>query len=139
MKFKMFNQFNKITIMKSLIIKNGIVLGLIFMIALGNAFAAEINKDLIGTWKYKAPSAPYEYSAGKIIFSESGDKIEGKLQIGSNQIDLRNVTVESNEVSCGVYVEDEYVKLKMTLKKNTFAGTASYSEGTLEVSGEKEK
>ena len=125
--------------MKSLIVKNGIAMGLILLIAIGSAFASAKNTDLVGTWKYEAPSAPYEYSTGKIIFSEAGDKLEGKLKIGSNEIDLRNVQFEGNEVNFGAYVEDEYIKLKLTVKKGTFTGKASYSEGSLEVTGEKEK
>lgn len=125
--------------MKSLVVKNGIVLGLFLALFVGNAFAAEKTKDLIGTWKYEAPYAPYEYSTGKLIFTEAGDKVEGKIKIGEYEIDMRNVKVDGEEVSFGAYIEGEYVKLKITLKKNTFSGTANYSEGSMEVSGEKEK
>lgn len=125
--------------MKSLVVKNGIVLGLFLALVVGNSFAAGNAKDLVGTWNYEAPYAPYEYSTGKLIFTESGDKVEGKIKIGEYEIDMRNVKVEGENVSFGAYIEGEYVSLKIALKKNTFAGTASYSEGSLEVSGEKEK
>jgi len=125
--------------MKSLVVKNGIVLGLFLALVVGNAFAAEKAKDLVGTWNYEAPYAPYEYSTGKLIFTEAGDKVEGKIKIGEYEIDMRNLKVEGEEVSFGAYIEGEYVSLKITLKKNTFSGTASYSEGSMEVSGEKEK
>jgi len=125
--------------MKSLVVKNGIVLGLFLALVVGNAFAAEKAKDLVGTWNYEAPYAPYEYSTGKLIFTEAGDKVEGKIKIGEYEIDMRNVKVDGEKVSFGAYIEGEYVSLKITLKENTFSGTASYSEGSLEVSGEKEK
>lgn len=125
--------------MKSLVVKNGILLGLFLALVVGNSFAATKAKDLVGTWNYEAPYAPYEYSTGKLIFTEADDKVEGKIKIGEYEIDMRNVKVEGEKVSFGAYIEGEYVSLKITLKKNTFTGTASYSEGSMEVSGEKEK
>ena len=125
--------------MKSLVVKNGIALGLFLMLVVGNAFASGNAKDLVGTWNYEAPYAPYEYSTGKLIFAEAGDKVEGKIKIGEYEIDMRNVEVDGDNVKFGAYIEGEYVALKITLKKGTFTGTASYSEGSMEVTGEKEK
>ncbi|MCG8309011.1 MAG: hypothetical protein MI975_16565 [Cytophagales bacterium] len=125
--------------MKSLVVKNGIALGLFLALVVGNAFAAGKAKDLIGTWNYEAPYAPYEYSTGKLIFTENGDKVEGKIKIGEYEIDMRNVKVEGDKVTFGAYVEGEYIKVDATVKKNSLTGTVSYSEGTMEVTGEKEK
>ncbi len=125
--------------MKSLLVKNGIVLGLFLALVVGNAFAAGKAKSVIGTWNYEAPYAPYEYSTGKLIFTESGDKLEGKIKIGEYEIEMRNVTVDGNEISFGAYVEGEYVTIKATLAKSKLTGTASYSEGSIEVTAEKEK
>ena len=124
--------------MKSLV-KNGIVLGLFLALVVGNAFAAGKAKDVVGTWNYEAPYAPYEYSAGKLIFSENGDKLEGKIKIGEYEIEMRNVKADGSEVSFGAYVEGEYVAIKATLKKGKLTGTASYSEGTIDVTAEKQK
>ena len=63
--------------MKSL--KNGIVLGLVMAMFIGTAFAASAPKDVVGTWKYEAPYVPYEYSTGKLIFTEKEGKVEGKI------------------------------------------------------------
>jgi hypothetical protein len=125
--------------MKSLVVKNGIVLGLVLALFVGNAFAAVKAKDVVGTWKYEAPYAPYEYSTGKLIFTETGDKVEGKIKIGEYEIEMRNVKVEGAKVEFGAYVEGEYVSIKVEIKKNTLTGTASYSEGSMEVTAEKEK
>ena len=124
--------------MKSLVVKNGIVLGLFLALVCGNAFAATKANDIVGTWNYEAPYAPYEYSTGKLIFTESGDKIEGKIKIGEYEIDMRNLKVEGDKVSFGAYVEGEYVKIDVTVKKKALSGTASYSEGSMEVTAEKE-
>ena len=125
--------------MKSLVVKNGIALGLFLALVVGSAFAAVKAKDVVGTWNYEAPYAPYEYSTGKLIFSENDDKVEGKIKIGEYEIDMRNVKVEGDNVSFGAYIEGEYVSIKFTMEKTKFTGTASYSEGTMEVTGEKEK
>lgn len=125
--------------MKSLVVKNGIVLGLFLALVVGNAFAAGKVKDVVGTWNYEAPYAPYEYSTGKLIFSESGDKLEGKIKIGAYEIEMRDVKADGEEISFGAYVEGEYVKIKATLKKGKLSGTANYSEGTIDVTAEKEK
>lgn len=125
--------------MKSLVVKNGMVLGLVLALFVGNAFATVKVKDIVGTWKYEAPYAPYEYSSGKLIFTENGDKVEGKIKIGEYEIEMRNVKVDGTKVAFGAYVEGEYVSIKVEIKKNTLSGTASYSEGSLEVTAEKEK
>jgi len=124
--------------MKKIALKSGIVLGLFLAMIVGNVFAATNAKDVVGTWNYDAPYAPYEYSKGKLVFSENGDKLEGKIKIGSYEIDMRNVKMEGDEVSFGAYVEGEYVSIKMKVDKKKFEGTASYSEGSIDVTGEKE-
>ena len=125
--------------MKSLLVKNGIVLGLFLALVVGNAFAAGKAKDFVGTWNYEAPYAPYEYSSGKLIFTETGDKVEGKIKIGEYEIDMRNVKVDGEKIEFGAYVEGEYIKCTATVKKNALTGTVSYSEGSMEVTAEKEK
>jgi len=117
---------------------NGIVLGLFLAMVVGNVFATTNAKDVVGTWNYEAPYAPYEYSKGKLVFTENGDKVEGKIKIGSYEIEMRNVKLEGENISFGAYVEGEYVSIKMKVDKKKFTGTASYSEGTIDVTGEKE-
>jgi hypothetical protein len=125
--------------MKSLVVKNGIVMGLFLALIVGNAFAAGKAKDFVGTWNYEAPYAPYEYSSGKLIFTEAADKVEGKIKIGEYEIEMRSVKVEGDKLSFGAYVEGEYIKAELTVKKNALTGTVNYSEGSMEVTAEKEK
>jgi hypothetical protein len=124
--------------MKRIVLMNGIVLGLFLAMVVGNVFAATNAKDVVGTWNYEAPYAPYEYSKGKLVFTENGDKVEGKIKIGSYEIEMRNVKLEGENISFGAYVEGEYVSIKMKVDNKKFTGTASYSEGTIDVTGEKE-
>ena len=53
------------------------------------------------------------------------------------KIKASSVEYKDNELSFKVYVEGESVKVKTTLQKDTHEGTASYSEGTIKVSGKK--
>jgi len=124
--------------MKNSVLKYGIVMGLFLVISAGVAMAAS-PKDVVGTWSYEAPYAPYEYSSGKLVFTEKDGKLVGVIKIGEYEIDAKNVKLETENLTFGTYVEGEYVSLKLVLKKDTFSGTASYSEGTIDVTGKKEK
>jgi hypothetical protein len=66
--------------MKKMVVKNGIATGLFLAVIIGSVVAGTASKELVGTWNYEAPYAPYEYSKGQLIFTENGDKIEGKNQ-----------------------------------------------------------
>ncbi len=124
--------------MKGTMVKNGIVAGLLLVIMFAGHLVEAKAKDVVGTWNYEAVSAPYEYSKGKLIFLENGDKVEGKIKIGNYEIEMKNVKVEGQDVTFGSYVEGEYISIKIKISEKTFSGTASYSEGTIEVKGEKE-
>lgn len=109
------------------------------MLVVGNTFATSIEQDVSGTWAYEAPTAPYEYSKGKLVFTEKDGNLEGKIKIGDKEIAMRNIKVEGDNVSFGSYIQGEYVSIKLTLAKNAFTGTANSSEGALKLSGKKEK
>lgn len=119
-------------------VKNGIVAAMFLVVLLAGQFVHASIKDVVGTWNYEAPSAPYEYSKGKLIFMENGEKLEGKIKIGEYEIEMKDVKVEGENVSFGTYVEGEYIRIKIKIAQKTFNGTASYSEGTIDLKGEKE-
>jgi hypothetical protein len=97
-------------------------------------------KTVLGTWSYEALQAPYpEYSKGQLILTEKEGKLHGQMKIGENARDLLNVAYENNVISFGTYLEGEYISIKVTVKDNTFSGKASYSEGSVELKGKKEK
>ncbi len=124
--------------MKITVMKNGIVMGLFLALIMGNAFAHTNSKELVGTWNYQAPNAPYQYAKGKLIFTDNGEKLEGVIKLGSYEIKMNNLKVEKDNISFEAYVEGEYVTIKAKIDKKTLTGTAKYSEGTIEVKGEKE-
>ena len=125
--------------MKNLLVKSSITL--VFLIAvIANVQGVETKgTKIVGTWNYSAPDAAYEYSKGQIIISENDAKLEGVVNIDGNEMKLTNVKFKKDLLSFSLYVEDEYVSVKLTFKKNKFEGTANTSEGILEVTGEKAK
>jgi len=124
--------------MKNFLLKSGIAL--VFLVAvMANVQATTSNAKITGTWNYSAPEAPYEYSKGQIILNENGDKLEGKVNIDGYEMKLNNIKLEDDVLTCSLYVEGEYVSVKLTFKKNKFEGTANTPEGTITVTGEKAK
>ncbi|XOV90937.1 MAG: hypothetical protein ACFHWX_12075 [Bacteroidota bacterium] len=121
-----------------MVIRNGIILSLLFALVIGNTFAAVKGNEIIGTWNYSAPSAPYEYSKGKLIFTAKGDAVEGTIKLGGNSIKMRNLKIEKNEITFGIYLEGEYISITARIDKNAFSGKATYSEGSVDLKGEKE-
>ena len=105
-----------------------------------NVQASILNgSKVVGTWDYSAPSAPYEYSKGQIILTENGDKLEGVVNMNGYEMKLNNIKEENGVLSFSLYVEGEYVSVKLTFKKNKFEGTANTPEGQIEVTGSKGK
>ncbi len=125
--------------MKRLLISGSAGLIILFALMFNvNAVAAD-ETDVVGTWDYSAPNAPYEYSKGQIIISQGDEKLEGKVDIDGYEMKLNNVKVEDGVVTFSLYVEGEYVSVKVTMNGDTFEGKASTSEGLLEVTGKKAK
>jgi len=99
---------------------------------------AQKKVDPVGTWSYEAEYAPYEYSEGDIVVSKEGKEYKVEIKLGEYyKIKASDVEYQDNVLSFDVYVEGESVSVKTTLEKETHKGTASYSEGTLELSGKK--
>jgi len=125
--------------MKRLLISGSAGLIILFALMFNVNTVAASGADVIGTWDYAAPNAPYEYSKGQIIISQGDEKLEGKVNIDGYEMKLNNVKVEDDVVTFSLYVEGEYVSVKVTVKGDAFEGKASTSEGLLEVTGKKAK
>jgi len=101
---------------------------------------AQKKVDPVGTWKYEADQAPYEYSSGDVVVSKEGKDLKVEIQLGEYyKIKASNVTYEKNVLSFDVYIEGESVSVEATMKKETFEGTASYTDGTIPVTGKKKE
>jgi hypothetical protein len=102
----------------------------------GNLIAMSPN-DLKGTWEFEASPAPYEYSKGKLVISETDGQIQVAMVMGNTTRNMTNVKAEGNELSFGTHLEGEYISIKLKFNKNTFLGTATYSDGKANLTGKK--
>ena len=110
----------------------------IFILAIAILVAScEKENIMLGTWDYSAPGAPYEYQVGQMIFSESGDGMEAFMQIGSNKMQAKELVIKENTASFYVWIESNQIKITLKFDEEKFKGTASYSEGVLELTGKK--
>ncbi len=107
------------------------------LVAVSNA-VAPAKGNLKGTWEYKVPAAPYEYSAGKLIFDEADGKpvVTVRTQNGST-IKVQDLKVEGDSFSFLAQVEYEAVKVNGKLDGGKITGKASSSQGVMEFTAEK--
>ena len=113
---------------------------LLLVASITSTVSAQKKVDPVGTWTYTADQAPYEYSTGDIVVDKDGKDYLVEIQLGEYyKIKASSVTYEKNVLTFKVYIEGESVTIKATLEKETFEGTASYSDGTIPVKGVKKK
>ena len=125
--------------MKRLLISGSASLIILFALMFNVSTVSAKDKDVVGTWDYSAPNAPYEYSKGQIIITQGEDKLEGKVDIDGYEMKLNSIKLEDDVLAFSLYVEGEYVSVKLTVKGDSFEGKASTSEGLLEVTGKRAK
>jgi len=94
--------------------------------------------DVKGTWDYKVPAAPYEYSTGKLIFDETEGKpaITVKFTNGS-EIKAQDVLVEEDSFSFSVLIENESVKVSGNFANDQISGKVDSSQGVMDLTAEK--
>jgi len=114
----------------------------IFMLLMLAASFTTVNAqkkvDPVGTWSYEAEYAPYEYSSGDLVVSKEGKEYKVEVVLGEYyKIKAQKVQYKDNVLSFDVNMEGETIGVETTLEKETFTGTASYSEGTLKLSGKR--
>jgi len=125
--------------MKNLILKSTIILSLLVMTSFTVKDNTTIAKKFIGVWEYSVPNAPYPYQTGTMTFSKAKKKISGFISIEGNNIDMEKVVSKKDNLTCEIYIEGETVTFNLTFEKNSFSGTASYSQGDLDISGTKKE
>jgi carbonic anhydrase len=116
------------------------ILMLVMLAASFTSLNAQKKVDPVGTWTYSADDAPYEYSSGDIIVSKEGKAYAVEIKLGEYyKMNATGVNYEKNVLSFKLYIEGETISVKATMGKEEFEGEASYSEGTIPVTGKKKK
>lgn len=123
--------------MKNLVLKASLVLTFLVMVSFTGIDNSVNTKNFIGTWEYEAPDAPYEYQEGEIVIAKKDGKLVGYASIDGYKIDLEDVVGKADKLTCEAYIEGESILFELVFKKNSFSGTASYSEGALPFSGKR--
>lgn len=116
----------------------------LFLVMLVASFSTTVNAqkkvDPTGTWTYNASEAPYEYSSGDLVIEKEGKDYTVQIVLGEYyKVKASNVKYEKNELSFSVYIEGESVNVKATMEKESLNGTASYTDGTIPITGKKKK
>jgi len=93
--------------------------------------------DPVGTWTYKAPTAPEGYGSGDIVIAKDKEVYTASLKFGDYEVKGTSVKYEKEILSFKVYMEGEYISVKATFTTNGLKGTASYSEGDIPFTGTK--
>lgn len=97
----------------------------------------KVNKKILGEWEYSVPQAPYEYQKGVLILSKEGKELKGEMLVQGYTTVLEELVNVKGNVKATVNIEGESVAFDLNFSKNTFEGTVSYSQGSMEINGTK--
>jgi hypothetical protein len=123
--------------MKNIIFKGSAILILFVLTSYTVTDFAFKTKNLVGTWEYAVPDAPYEYQKGEIVFLKKEGELTGFFLVEGLKAPLRNLKSQKSKVNFEAYIQGVTIIFDLTFKKKSFEGTVSYSEGTLDISGNK--
>ena len=118
------------------------VIAFLMAVVSGTVFAsvAQNNKEVVGEWKYEVPTAPYGYEKGVLVFNEKEGKLVGEVKFEDGyKIELKNITYTENTVTCGLYVDYEYVSVKAKVDGKKMTGAVNTPEGEMKITAEKIK
>lgn len=123
--------------MKSLLLKSSIILSTVFLCAFTISEVPPHTVDVTGTWAYQVPYAPEGYQKGEFVFEKKDKKLTGYAAIDGYKIPMEKVSQSHAKVTFEMNVEGNSVDFKLDFKDDSFSGKASYSEGILDITGEK--
>ncbi|NOR76802.1 MAG: hypothetical protein GQ525_16790 [Draconibacterium sp.] len=105
-----------------------------------NATVSQGNKEIVGEWKYEAPSAPYGYEKGSLIISEKEGALAGVVKFEDGyKIELKKITYAEGVFKCGLYVDYEYVSIKTKVEGKNMKGAVTTPEGDMPITATKIK
>ena len=96
--------------------------------------------DPVGTWKFYAEEAPYEYNTGDIVIEKEGKEFKAKIVFGEYyEIKAHDFKLEGDQVSFKAYIEGDVIYIKGTVTSDSLNGKASFSEGTISFKSKKKQ
>ncbi len=113
------------------------MLTFVLVSAFSNIESSKKHRKLVGTWSYEALDAPYQYQKGEIVFVNKDGELSGYMKVNEYKIDIEEIVAIKKNVTFKVNVEGEVVTFNLNYKKKTMEGTATYSSGSLDITGKK--
>jgi hypothetical protein len=87
---------------------------------------------LPGTWSYKAPDAPYEYSAGKLVFTLNDGKLEAKIVLPNGaEVPVSNLKATDTGFSFTMQLEGETITVSGEITAGKLRGKSASSQGDM--------
>ena len=123
--------------MKNIMLKSTLALVLTVISSFTLMESFKVNKKVLGEWEYAVPQAPYEYQKGVLVLSKEGKELKGEMVVGGYSIALEELVNVKTNVKAKVNIEGENVMFDLNFSKSTFAGTVSYSQGSMDITGSK--
>jgi hypothetical protein len=109
---------------------------IMFLLAVITVSSGQSTKktDPLGTWKFDAPYAPEGYTSGTIVISLVEKKHTATISLTGSEYKLtgENVTVENDNVSFSLRLEDQNIKVNLKGDSDSkMVGKAVYSDGEI--------
>ena len=107
-------------------------------ILVSNAMQTTSANQFLGTWNFKTPDAPYEYSSGQIIVEEVNGKTAVTIKFSDgSKLKAQKVSCDKSSLSFMVNVEYNEVTVSCELKSGKLVGIADSGEGELQITATK--
>lgn len=122
--------------------KKSVLLALVvFVIGFGSQSFTGVSSlvDPVGTWTYKAPTAPEGYASGDIIIAKDKEAFTASLKFGDYEVKGTSVKYDKEILTFKVFLEGEYISVKATFTADVVKGSASYSEGDVPFTGKRKE
>jgi hypothetical protein len=88
----------------------------------------------VGTWEFSAPSAPEGYNASDLIITKEKKEYQVVFALSEYyKITATDVEYKKKSLSFTLYIENETVYITGSFEDDKFTGTASYSQGEIDV------
>jgi hypothetical protein len=94
---------------------------------------------LPGTWSYKAPDAPVEYSAGKLVFTQNEGKPEAKI-VFPNGVEVPAADLKATDTSFSfkMKLESETITVSGEIADGKLTGKSATSQGDMSFTATRE-
>ena len=98
------------------------------------------TKQMVGKWKYSV-DAGGEYLTGTLKFAETGEALTVEVFTGEGDVFpvTKVQTKEENKIYFEIHLDNDLIKVLLTIEGEKFKGIGSNYQGEFSVTGEKLK